>query len=208
MCMCVVGTQSSFYVPLGRQCFNKASRRWKPLLKRAPRDLGCGNSEWARRKTVKAVTGAEGAVSVEERMLLWCFEPFSLWRGNKGQRQEKREEENWVKVVEKRKRGKVRAEGVEGGRLKDRCKYLGTLIELLHFCRKISYCSFSGGKGGCGWTVQILPMLGCVRQLNRTGFFCLWLSCQVSVALIAPFTKNMLIIQVSVRIAGYLGKSF
>lgn len=95
---------------------------------------------------------------------------------------------------------------MEGRRLKDRCKYLCTLIKLFHFCRKMSYCSFSGGKGGFGRTVQILPMLGCVRQLNRTGFFCVWLSCQVSVALIAQFTKDMVIIQMSVRIAGYLGK--
>lgn len=61
---------------------------------------------------------------------------------------------------------------MEGRRLKDRCKCLCTLIKLFNFCRKISYCSFSGGKGDFGRMVQILPVLGCVRQLNRTGFFC------------------------------------
>lgn len=61
---------------------------------------------------------------------------------------------------------------MEGRRLKDRCKYLCMLIKLLIFCRKSSYCSLPGGKGGFGTAVQILPMLGCVRQLNRTGFFC------------------------------------
>lgn len=61
---------------------------------------------------------------------------------------------------------------------------------------------------GFGRTARILPTLGCVRQLNRPGLSCVWLSCQVSVVLIARFTKHVVIIEMSVRIKGYAGKNF
>lgn len=61
------------------------------------------------------------------------------------------------------KRGQTQA-GWDGGLSIDVRTYAR---KLFNFCRKISYCSFSGGQGGFGRAV-----LGCVRQLKRTGFFC------------------------------------